>query len=79
MQRSALITGAASGIGRAMTTGLLEGGIDVASVDKEAAWLEELKTAVGGRGLGGALQSICADLTDPAAFETIVATWRRQR
>src|SRR5947209_7721608 len=41
----AIVTGAASGIGRAMSLGLLEGGIDVAAVDREPAWLDELKTA----------------------------------
>jgi NAD(P)-dependent dehydrogenase (short-subunit alcohol dehydrogenase family) len=70
----AIVTGAASGIGRAMTLGLLEGGIDVAAVDKEAAWLDELKAEAGGKGLNGALQIIRADLTDPASFETILST-----
>ena len=65
----AIVTGAASGIGRAMSLGLLEGGIDVAAVDREPAWLDELKAAAGGRRFGGALQTIRADLTDPASFE----------
>jgi NAD(P)-dependent dehydrogenase (short-subunit alcohol dehydrogenase family) len=70
----AIVTGAASGIGRAMTLGLLEGGIDVAAVDREAAWLDELKGAAGGKGYAGGLQTIRADLADPASFETIVST-----
>jgi NAD(P)-dependent dehydrogenase (short-subunit alcohol dehydrogenase family) len=70
----AIVTGAASGIGRAMTLGLLEGGIDVAAVDKEAVWLDELRAEAGGKGFGGALQTIRADLTDPASFESIVST-----
>jgi NAD(P)-dependent dehydrogenase (short-subunit alcohol dehydrogenase family) len=70
----AIVTGAASGIGRAMTLGLLEGAIDVAAVDKETAWLDELKAAAGVKGLSGALQTIRADLADPASFETIVST-----
>src|SRR5712692_6498343 len=70
----AIVTGAASGIGRAMTLGLLEGGIDVAAVDKEAAWLDELKAAAGGKGLGGSLHTIRADLTDATSFETILST-----
>jgi NAD(P)-dependent dehydrogenase (short-subunit alcohol dehydrogenase family) len=68
----AIVTGAGSGIGRAMTLGLLEGGIDVAAVDKEAVWLGELETAAGG-GSTGALYTIRADLTDPASFETVVS------
>jgi NAD(P)-dependent dehydrogenase (short-subunit alcohol dehydrogenase family) len=70
----AIVTGAASGIGRAITLGLLEGGIDVAAVDKEAVWLDELRAEAGGKGFGGALQTIRADLTDPASFESIVST-----
>jgi NAD(P)-dependent dehydrogenase (short-subunit alcohol dehydrogenase family) len=73
-KQAAIVTGAASGIGRAMALGLLQGGIDVAAVDKEAAWLDELEKAAGGKGFGGALQTIRADLSDPAAFETIVST-----
>ena len=75
----AIVTGAASGIGRAMTLGLLEGAIDVAAVDKETAWLDELKAAAGVKGLSGALQTIRADLADPASFETIVDRARRVR
>jgi NAD(P)-dependent dehydrogenase (short-subunit alcohol dehydrogenase family) len=70
----AIITGAASGIGRAMTLGLLEAGIDVAAVDKEAPWLEELKATTGGKGFAGELQIIRADLADPASFDAIVST-----
>src|ERR1700730_9180906 len=69
----AIVTGAASGIGRAMSLGLLEGGIDVAAIDKEAAWLDELTTAASGRRLSGALQTIQADLTDSTSFDTIVS------
>jgi NAD(P)-dependent dehydrogenase (short-subunit alcohol dehydrogenase family) len=70
----AIITGAASGIGRAMTLGLLEAGIDVAAVDKEAPWLEELKATTGGKGFAGELQTIRADLADPASFDAIIST-----
>ena len=70
----AIVTGAASGIGRAMSLGLLEGGIDVAAVDKEAAWLGELKAAASGSKISGALQTIRADLTDPTSFDVIVST-----
>ena len=70
----AIVTGAASGIGRAMSLGLLEAGIDVAAVDREPAWLDELKTAASGRRLNGTLQTIRADLTDPTSFDAIVST-----
>lgn len=71
-RRTAIVTGAASGIGRAMTIGLLAAAIDVAAVDKERAWLDELAAEAAG-GHAGALHPIAADLSDPASFETIVA------
>ena len=70
----AVVTGAASGIGRAMALGLLQGGINVAAVDKEADWLGELRAAAESKAPASALQTIPADLTDPASFETIVST-----
>jgi NAD(P)-dependent dehydrogenase (short-subunit alcohol dehydrogenase family) len=69
----AIVTGAASGIGRAMSLGLLEGGIDVAAVDKEPAWLDELKAAASSRKFSGALHTIRADLTDHVSFDAIVS------
>ena len=72
-RRVAIVTGAASGIGRAMTLGLLEGGIDVAAVDKEAAWLDELASTAGGKAFIGRLRPVRADLSDPVAFEQVVS------
>lgn len=73
-QRStAIVTGAASGIGRAMTLGLLGAGIDVAAVDREASWLDELEAAVAAGHLAGQLRTLQADLGDPASFDRIVA------
>jgi NAD(P)-dependent dehydrogenase (short-subunit alcohol dehydrogenase family) len=70
----AIVTGAASGIGRAMTLGLLGAGIDVAAVDREAQWLEELKAAVGAGRNAGRLRTLQSDLSDPASFDRIVST-----
>ena len=70
-RQTAIVTGAASGIGRAMAIGLLAAGIDVAAVDKERAWLDELAATAAGR--AGALHPIAADLSHPASFEAIVA------
>src|SRR6266849_6650264 len=72
-KRVAIVTGAASGIGRAMTLGLLEGGIDVAAVDKETAWLDELASLAAGQAFTGGLRTVRADLSDPASFETVVS------
>jgi NAD(P)-dependent dehydrogenase (short-subunit alcohol dehydrogenase family) len=66
----AIVTGAASGIGRAMTLGLLKRGIDVAGVDRDGALLAELATEAGGK--GGTLQTVRADLADPAAFDAVI-------
>jgi NAD(P)-dependent dehydrogenase (short-subunit alcohol dehydrogenase family) len=71
-RNTAIVTGAASGIGRALTLGLLGAGIDVAAVDREASWLDELKGAAAA-GLSGQLQILQADLSDPASFDRIVA------
>ena len=70
----AIVTGAASGIGRAMTLGLLKAGIDVAAVDKEAAWLEELKGAATAAKATGSLMPVRADLSDASAADTIKST-----
>jgi NAD(P)-dependent dehydrogenase (short-subunit alcohol dehydrogenase family) len=70
----AIVTGAASGIGRAMTLGLIEAGIAVAVVDREPARLDELKTVGADKGFGVRLRTVRADLTDLASFETVVST-----
>ena len=75
-RNTAIVTGAASGIGRAMTLGLLGAGIDVAAVDREARWLDELKGAVAASqvtgNVTGQLQILPSDLSDPASFDRIV-------
>jgi NAD(P)-dependent dehydrogenase (short-subunit alcohol dehydrogenase family) len=71
---TAILSGAASGIGRAMTLGLLQAGHNVAAVDKEEAWLRELADVAVKRRLPGALHIISADLAQPDSFATIVAT-----
>ena len=70
----AIITGAASGIGRAMALGLLESGIDVAAVDKEPSWLDELEEEADDKEFSGRLHTIHADLTDAYSFDGIVST-----
>ena len=61
-----IVTGAASGIGLAMTMGLIEAGHDVTAVDRNAGALAELeKQAVGSK---GSVQTVMADLTQPDSF-----------
>jgi NAD(P)-dependent dehydrogenase (short-subunit alcohol dehydrogenase family) len=72
----AIVTGAASGIGRAMTLGLLGAGIDVAAVDREPKWIEELKAAAGSGRNSGRLHVVPADLSDPKSFDGIISAVR---
>jgi NADP-dependent 3-hydroxy acid dehydrogenase YdfG len=45
----AIVTGAASGLGRAMTLGLLTAGIDVAGVDRNADGLADVAATARAR------------------------------
>jgi 3-oxoacyl-[acyl-carrier protein] reductase len=69
----AIVTGAASGLGRAMTLGLLTAGIEVAGVDRNTDGLAGVAEAARERQARGALHAIGADLADPEAFDRIVA------
>jgi NAD(P)-dependent dehydrogenase (short-subunit alcohol dehydrogenase family) len=75
-RQTAIVTGAASGIGRAMTLGLLESGVDVAAVDREPSWLQELSGLAAERRLSGALQTIRADLAEAGTAQDVVAQAR---
>jgi NAD(P)-dependent dehydrogenase (short-subunit alcohol dehydrogenase family) len=70
--QTAIVTGAASGIGRAMTLGLLREGLNVAGVDREAAWLDDLAGAA--RGLAGKFTPVRADLAEAGACDRAVET-----
>ena len=64
--KAVIVTGAASGIGLAMTMGLIEAGHDVTAVDRNATALAELgKQAVGSK---GSVQTVTADLAHPDSF-----------
>jgi NAD(P)-dependent dehydrogenase (short-subunit alcohol dehydrogenase family) len=67
----AIVTGAASGIGRAMTIGLLGAGVDVAAVDRNETALAALAATVHDK--PATLQTIPADLARPEAFDAIVS------
>jgi NAD(P)-dependent dehydrogenase (short-subunit alcohol dehydrogenase family) len=74
-----IVTGAASGIGLAMTMGLLNAGHDVTAVDRDAAGLAEL--ARRAHGLKGSVATVTADLvhTDSLAQVTGAALIRYGR
>ncbi|HVY14985.1 MAG TPA: SDR family oxidoreductase [Rhodopila sp.] len=61
-QTSAIVTGAASGMGRVMAIALAEVGFGVLAVDRDEAGLS---------GLPAPIRPFTADLADPASFERI--------
>jgi len=72
MNKAVIVTGAASGIGLAMTIGLLTAGHDVTAVDRNASALETL--AGKAAGLKGTIQTVTADLAQPDSFAHITAS-----
>jgi NAD(P)-dependent dehydrogenase (short-subunit alcohol dehydrogenase family) len=69
-QQTALVTGAASGIGRAIAVGLAEAGADVACLDLPGPALEEACAEIGK--LGRKAIAIGGDVTDPASLGSAV-------
>ncbi|MEU4684366.1 3-hydroxybutyrate dehydrogenase [Streptomyces xinghaiensis] len=69
--RTALVTGAAGGIGRACALRLAAAGAGVRAVDRDAAGLEELGARAGG--LPGTVEPRVLDLTDLDAAERAAA------
>lgn len=67
---SILVTGAASGIGRATAKVFLERGGDLALVDLEADRLETARNELGGT--GGRIETFTADVTDPSELESAI-------
>jgi NAD(P)-dependent dehydrogenase (short-subunit alcohol dehydrogenase family) len=61
-----IVTGAASGIGLAMTMGLIKEGHDVVAADRNAAALAELGKQAAG--LKGSVHTVTADLAHPDSF-----------
>ncbi|MFD6136070.1 SDR family NAD(P)-dependent oxidoreductase [Isoptericola sp. NPDC060257] len=68
--RTALVTGASRGIGRAVALGLARAGLDVALVARDAARLAEVAREV--RDLGRTALELPADVTDTAAVAAAV-------
>ena len=71
--RVAIVTGAAGGIGRAMTRGLLAAGIRVAGVDRDREPLAALAAGADEQGRKAAdLLTIQTDLTNDSAVDEII-------
>jgi NAD(P)-dependent dehydrogenase (short-subunit alcohol dehydrogenase family) len=63
-RKTAIVTGAASGMGHAMAIGLSQAGLDVLAVDRNAAGLATLPDTI---------HRLTADLAQPACFDAIVS------
>ena len=74
--RVAIVTGAAGGIGRAMTRALLAAGIRVAGVDRDREPLEVLAASAREQGKAAELLTISADLTDDSTVDAITKATR---
>ena len=68
-RKTAIVTGAASGIGRAMALGLATSGIDVVAVDRAADALTAV--AKSAEGLAGKFIALPADLSRADSFDAI--------
>ena len=62
--KTVIVTGAASGIGRAMALGLAEAGFDVVAVDRNTSGLGTLPASI---------KPLAADLSQPDAFDRITS------
>lgn len=70
--KTALVTGASRGIGRALALGLAEAGADVALSARDAAALREVADQI--QALGRRAVVIPADVLDPAACRALVSS-----
>lgn len=73
----ALVTGGASGIGRALCAELVRRGAQVGVVDRDAAGAAAVAGGIGAA--AGQAWSVAVDVTDPAAVEALVETTVRTR
>ncbi|MGC1885473.1 MAG: SDR family oxidoreductase [Stellaceae bacterium] len=76
IQRVAIVTGAAGGIGRAMVRGLLAAGIRVAGVDRDREPLDALAASAREQGKADDLLTILTDLTNDSATGEITKATR---
>jgi NAD(P)-dependent dehydrogenase (short-subunit alcohol dehydrogenase family) len=77
-QKTAIVTGAAGGIGRALVKGLLDAGIRVAAVDRTRDGLGALAAAAREQGREANVLTVEADLSRDAAISDIVGQARQR-
>ena len=70
-KNAVIVTGAASGIGLAITTGLLTAGHNVTAVDRDTAGLAGLERRA--QGLEGSVLTVAADFAHPDSFAHVAA------
>ncbi len=69
--KTALVTGASAGIGRAIAVGLAAEGVKVCAVARRRALLEQLATEIGAAG-GAKVEAVDADIVEAGAPQRIV-------
>jgi NAD(P)-dependent dehydrogenase (short-subunit alcohol dehydrogenase family) len=74
VSKVAIVTGAGSGIGRAVAIGLLEDGYSVALAGRRAAMLEQTASQAGSHGSRALV--VPADVADPASVRALFAATR---
>ena len=74
--RTAIVTGSARGMGRAMALGLAEAGADLVLLDRDAAGIDATAETI--RGLGREALPIAGDVTDIGHLDRVFATVDRE-
>jgi NAD(P)-dependent dehydrogenase (short-subunit alcohol dehydrogenase family) len=74
--RSALVTGAGTGVGAAIAKALAQSGVsELALLGRTESTLEQTKAEISALGLSGKVFIFVADITDPASLNTAVKTF----
>jgi NAD(P)-dependent dehydrogenase (short-subunit alcohol dehydrogenase family) len=71
--RAAIVTGASRGIGAAVASELVQEGVDVALIARNAASLEQLAAELSARGDGAKAVAVAADLADGGASAAAIS------
>lgn len=75
---TAVVTGAAGGMGEHLATGLARRGADLVVLDRDAAGLERVVAAIGRETPGAGVTPFVVDLADRAATDAVIERVRRE-